>query len=285
MNGDVGHSDPEPPSLPRKVSLERGSEGYGFNLHGEKGIHGQFISAIDDGSPAQLNDIKVGDRVIAVNDEDVDDLPHAKVVDRIRAGGNHVTLLLVDGECDEFYKNLGQRIPQDKYVTVRPSNAVPAVIPDIVEEQVRNGEEDMKVDEVTGPEVQDTSTAEDPHLVETKSSEELEENSEDGNEYEEVIPVARELAKPIDVVDNSAETTPVPEEVPSTVWQQTEPSPAPEQTPIAIDTSTTVPESTTTTTTISPSVDMAAARPKPKRNEVKRATQNWKQKYDDFNKL
>ena len=34
------------------------SKGYGFNLHGEKGIHGQFICAVDEGSPAQLNDVR-----------------------------------------------------------------------------------------------------------------------------------------------------------------------------------------------------------------------------------
>lgn len=37
------------PGKPRLCSLVRGSDGYGFNLHGEKGQHGQYIRAVDEG--------------------------------------------------------------------------------------------------------------------------------------------------------------------------------------------------------------------------------------------
>lgn len=37
------------PSKPRVCALDKGSGGYGFNLHGEKGKHGQFIRAVDPG--------------------------------------------------------------------------------------------------------------------------------------------------------------------------------------------------------------------------------------------
>lgn len=41
--------DSQPPGHPRLCHLILGSTGYGFNLHGEKGKHGQFIRAVDDG--------------------------------------------------------------------------------------------------------------------------------------------------------------------------------------------------------------------------------------------
>ena len=37
------------PSKPRLCKLSKGTGGYGFNLHGEKGKHGQFIRAVDKG--------------------------------------------------------------------------------------------------------------------------------------------------------------------------------------------------------------------------------------------
>ena len=37
------------PSKPRLCVLDKGDGGYGFNLHGEKGKHGQYIRAVDPG--------------------------------------------------------------------------------------------------------------------------------------------------------------------------------------------------------------------------------------------
>ena len=266
MNGDITHAEPEPPSLPRKVTIERAAEGYGFNLHGEKGIHGQYISAIDDGSPAQKNDLRVGDRVIGVNNQDVEDLPHSKVVELIRAGGNQVTLLVVDEQCDQYYKDLGIKIPQDKFET---SAEVVAVQEDRVSNEPENDEH--------GDVVENNEIAPEPVVVETpqestppvqEESGREDETPTDEDNYEEVIPKGALESKPAEIVV----------ETPADVPEESKPA--------------VVQETTTTTTSNgpnapdhSPILDMAAARPKPKRNEVKRATQNWKQKYDDFNKL
>ena len=276
MNGDIAHSEPEPPSLPRKVTIHRAAEGYGFNLHGEKGIHGQYISAIDDGSPAQRNDLRVGDRVIAVNNEDVEDLAHSKVVERIRQGGNEVTLLVVDEPCDQYYKQLGEKIPQDRFVTPIERPAEPEVEENHVSDDVDAGE----AVETTGTDgadnVQNVEVPPEPVVVETpKVDEEFAQESEndDDDGYEEVIPKTTTTeSKPAEI----------PAESPPQIVQESKPA--------EVASATT----TTTTTQISngsgtedPSsmLDMAAARPKPKRHDVKRATQNWKQKYDDFNKL
>ncbi|CAB3999939.1 Na(+) H(+) exchange regulatory cofactor NHE-RF1 [Paramuricea clavata] len=279
MNGDIAHSEPEPPSLPRKVTIHRAADGYGFNLHGEKGIHGQYISAIDDGSPAQRNDLRVGDRVIAVNNEDVEDLPHSKVVERIRAGGNQVTLLVVDEPCDQYYKQMGEKIPQDRFVTPTERPAEPAVEENHVSDDVAAGEavETMGTDGADN--VQNVELPPEPVVVETpkvdeEAAQEIE-NDDDG--YEEVIPKTTTTeSKPAEI----------PAESPPEIVQESKP-------PAEVASATTTTTTTTTTQfsngsgTADPSskLDMAAARPKPKRHDVKRATQNWKQKYDDFNKL
>ena len=276
MNGDIAHSDPEPPSLPRKVTIERGSEGYGFNLHGEKGIHGQYISAIDDGSPAQMNDLRVGDRVIAVNNEDVEDLPHSKVVERIRAGGNQVILLVVDEQCDQYYKSLGLKIPQDRFEVPNASPAQPAVeennasndiAPSQPAETVQVNDEEHEI----AAEVPDEPVVVETPKVEEKPSDE-DENDADDDGYEEVIPRATSEPKPEQIPANDA-----PEITPET--KPTEDS--------HLSTTTTSQTSTngSASTEHDSKLDMAAARPKPKRHDVKRATQDWKQKYDDFNKL
>ena len=285
MNGDIAHSEPEPPSLPRKVSIERGSEGYGFNLHGEKGIHGQYISAIDDGSPAQKNDLRVGDRVIAVNNEDVEDLPHSRVVERIRAGGNQVTLMVVDEQCDQYYKNLGMKIPQDKFEVPIDSSAQPAVEESPAVEDVAPSQpaETLEMKEQDSENVPDATPPE-PVVIETpkveeKADEEIDSSADDDG-YEEVIPKTTTEEKPVEM----------PEEEPAEVAPETTASEVASTTPTTTTTTTTRSEISTsngTTPATDPvsKLDMAAARPKPKRHDVKRATQNWKQKYDDFNKL
>lgn len=50
--------------------------------------------------------MREGDRILAVNGEGVEGLVHQEVVDRIRAGGNQVTLLIIDPEGDKFYSSV-----------------------------------------------------------------------------------------------------------------------------------------------------------------------------------
>ena len=35
--------------VPRLCIMRKDEDGYGFNLHGEKGVTGQYISAVDSG--------------------------------------------------------------------------------------------------------------------------------------------------------------------------------------------------------------------------------------------
>lgn len=69
-------------------------DGYGFNLHAEKGKPGQYIGKVDDGSPAEAAGLKQGDRIIEVNGVNIGSETHKQVVQRIKAIACEVRLLV-----------------------------------------------------------------------------------------------------------------------------------------------------------------------------------------------
>jgi C-terminal processing protease CtpA/Prc len=79
-------------------------QGYGFNLHAEKGRVGQFIGKVDDDSPASAAGLKEGDRIVEVNGTNISNENHAQVVSRIKAVADETKLLVVDSETDKHYK-------------------------------------------------------------------------------------------------------------------------------------------------------------------------------------
>ena len=93
--------------VPRLCHIVRWSDfnGYGFNLHAEKGKAGQFIGKVDDGSPSQAAGLKHGDRIVEVNGTNIGNENHQQVVGRIKAGGEETRLLVVDSETDQYYKD------------------------------------------------------------------------------------------------------------------------------------------------------------------------------------
>lgn len=78
--------------------------GYGFNLHAEKGKAGQYIGKVDDGSPAIAAQLRQGDRIVEVNGVNIGNENHQQVVQRIKAGGEETKLLVVDAETDLYFK-------------------------------------------------------------------------------------------------------------------------------------------------------------------------------------
>uniref|UniRef100_A0A8C6RUS8 Na(+)/H(+) exchange regulatory cofactor NHE-RF n=1 Tax=Nannospalax galili TaxID=1026970 RepID=A0A8C6RUS8_NANGA len=109
MSADAAAGEP----LPRLCCLEKGPNGYGFHLHGEKGKVGQFIRLVEPGSPAEKAGLLAGDRLVEVNGENVEKETHQQVVSRIRAALNAVRLLVVDPEADEQFKKLGVQIREE----------------------------------------------------------------------------------------------------------------------------------------------------------------------------
>lgn len=71
-------------------------DGYGFNLHAEKGKAGQYIGKVDDHSPAETAGLRQGDRIIEVNGVNIGNETHKEVVQRIKAIANEVRLMVVD---------------------------------------------------------------------------------------------------------------------------------------------------------------------------------------------
>lgn len=71
-------------------------DGYGFNLHAEKGKPGQFIGKVDDGSPAESAGLRQGDKILEVNGIPIGDKTHKQVVELIKSRPNDTTMLVVD---------------------------------------------------------------------------------------------------------------------------------------------------------------------------------------------
>uniref|UniRef100_A0A023F7J4 Putative na+/h+ exchange regulatory cofactor nhe-rf1-like protein n=1 Tax=Triatoma infestans TaxID=30076 RepID=A0A023F7J4_TRIIF len=80
-------------------------EGYGFNLHAEKGKPGQYIGKVDEGSPAEAAGLKEGDRIIEVNGINIAQDNHKQVVQRIKALKSETKLLVVDAESELYFKS------------------------------------------------------------------------------------------------------------------------------------------------------------------------------------
>lgn len=88
-------SAPPGPAAPRLCCMEKGPDGYGFHLHGEKGKPGQFIRLVEAGSPAERSGLRAGDRLLEVDGTNVERESHQQVVERIRAAAGAVRLLVV----------------------------------------------------------------------------------------------------------------------------------------------------------------------------------------------
>ncbi|XP_068624818.1 Na(+)/H(+) exchange regulatory cofactor NHE-RF1 [Battus philenor] len=69
-------------------------DGYGFNLHAEKGKPGQYIGKVDEGSPAEAAGLRRGDRILEVNGHSIAAETHKQVVARIKQRPDDAELLV-----------------------------------------------------------------------------------------------------------------------------------------------------------------------------------------------
>ena len=97
---------PDDAPKPRLCHIKKRSDfqGYGFNLHAEKGKAGQYIGKVDDNSPAETAGLKQGDRIVEVNGTNIGNENHQQVVQRIKAVPDETKLLVVDNKADAYYK-------------------------------------------------------------------------------------------------------------------------------------------------------------------------------------
>lgn len=87
--------------------------GYGFNLHAEKGKTGHYVGSIDDYSPSQAAGLRIDDRIVEVNGVNIGNENHRQVVERIKSVANETKLLVIDREGDAYYQDLNMVITGD----------------------------------------------------------------------------------------------------------------------------------------------------------------------------
>ena len=100
-------------SVPRLCSMKREDIGYGFNIHGEKGLVGQYISAVDTGGSAYKSGLCVGDRIIEVNGINVENCSHSEVVGHIKTNPEKTKLLVIDQITDKYLAAIGRPVTAD----------------------------------------------------------------------------------------------------------------------------------------------------------------------------
>ncbi|NXL50240.1 NHRF4 protein, partial [Podilymbus podiceps] len=113
--------DGEAVGEPRFYLLSKGStETFGFCLHEELGCQGHVIRQVELGGLAQRRGLQDGDRLLQVNGHFVDHMDHRRVVQKIKASGNHVLLAVLDGTSYEAAKALGRDLSQMLPADIRP---------------------------------------------------------------------------------------------------------------------------------------------------------------------
>jgi C-terminal processing protease CtpA/Prc len=110
--------------LPRncKVTKWPHLQGYGFILSAKQDRVGQFIDKIHDDCPADAASLKEGDIIIEVNGVNIENETHQQVFQRIKAGGDQTTLLVMDREGDDYYKSKGMTISSELSIVRQCSN-------------------------------------------------------------------------------------------------------------------------------------------------------------------
>uniref|UniRef100_A0A4W6C9X0 Disks large homolog 1 n=1 Tax=Lates calcarifer TaxID=8187 RepID=A0A4W6C9X0_LATCA len=86
--------DDDVPREPRRVVLQRGSTGLGFNIVGGEDGEGIFISFILAGGPADLcGELRKGDRILSVNGVDLSSATHEQAAAALKNAGQTVTIV------------------------------------------------------------------------------------------------------------------------------------------------------------------------------------------------
>ncbi|CAF0708015.1 unnamed protein product [Brachionus calyciflorus] len=80
---------------PRRVYLQKGQQGLGFNIVGGEGGEGIFISFILTGGAADLSgELRKGDQILSVNSIDLTQATHEQAADILKNAGQYVNLIV-----------------------------------------------------------------------------------------------------------------------------------------------------------------------------------------------
>ncbi|XP_016378796.1 putative PDZ domain-containing protein PDZK1P1 [Sinocyclocheilus rhinocerous] len=76
------------------------------------------MTEVMSGGVADQAGVKLDDRIVEINSENVESLSHDQIVKKVKAAGDKVMLLLVDEDADKFFKGKGIR-PSTAHATVK----------------------------------------------------------------------------------------------------------------------------------------------------------------------
>ncbi|XP_049584163.1 Na(+)/H(+) exchange regulatory cofactor NHE-RF3 [Syngnathus scovelli] len=113
VNGTSQHAP-----KPRLCYLVKSGSGYGFSLRSVKGEQGVFVSEVVPGSVADRAGVKLNDRLVEVNGENIELYKHEQVVDKVKRAGESLMFLLVDDETDRYFRNMNMKVTSHLATTV-----------------------------------------------------------------------------------------------------------------------------------------------------------------------
>ncbi|XP_030614523.1 Na(+)/H(+) exchange regulatory cofactor NHE-RF3 [Archocentrus centrarchus] len=109
---------------PKLCYLVKSSSGFGFSVRSVNGEEGLFMTEVIPGGVADRAGIKLNDRLVEVNGENVENSTHDVVVGKMRLAGSNIMLLLVNEETDKFYQKkqvkIGSWIATTMYLPHQP---------------------------------------------------------------------------------------------------------------------------------------------------------------------
>ncbi|XP_008296964.1 Na(+)/H(+) exchange regulatory cofactor NHE-RF3 [Stegastes partitus] len=116
----VAKQDPKP----KLCFMVKSSSGFEFSLRSVKGENGMFMTAVTPGNVAYKAGVRVQDRLLEINGENIEHCTHEQVVAKMKQAGSSVMLLLVDEETDKFFQKkrakIGTWLATTKYLPKQP---------------------------------------------------------------------------------------------------------------------------------------------------------------------
>ncbi|XP_060702837.1 Na(+)/H(+) exchange regulatory cofactor NHE-RF3 isoform X2 [Hemiscyllium ocellatum] len=94
----------------RMCYVERGPNGFGFELCSSKGAKAPFTLSVHSKGPAEKGGVKSEDTLIEVNGVNVEDCTYRQVEKLMKQSGDSVTLLVADQRTHAYYQAKGIRI-------------------------------------------------------------------------------------------------------------------------------------------------------------------------------
>lgn len=109
---------------PKLCYMIKTSSTYGFSVRSDKSKEGFFMTEVTPGGVANKAGVRIKDRLVEINGENIDNCTHEQVVEKIKQTGSSVMVLLVDEETDKFYQRkrvtIGTWMATTKYLPLQP---------------------------------------------------------------------------------------------------------------------------------------------------------------------